>query len=178
MPAIPTTEIEDSVPKINDEVAVGEDLKFQHRWWRFERAIWVFFAILVLLDVLGVFGRGWASQAEVRTNDGTMDVHYERVERFSSPSILNIEFGPNAIHDGKLQLWVNEGMIKQLGTQRVVPQPRESIVGDDGITYTFDATHPPASVQFGLQPSGPGVFPLELRVPGAQMITVRVVVMP
>jgi hypothetical protein len=163
---------------VNNEVAVGEDLGFQRQWWRFESALWIFFAFLVLLDLLGVFGRGWLANAQMKTNDGAMDVHFERVERFSSPSILNVEFGPNAIHDGKVQLWVNEKVVKELGNQRIVPQPISSVIGDDGITYTFDATHPPASVQFALQPSNVGVFPLELRVPGSQMLLAKIVVMP
>lgn len=175
---IPTTKVEDSVPKVNNEVAVGEDLEFQQGWWRFERAIWVFFAVLVLLDIFGVFGRGWFANAETKSSDGTMDVHYERVERFSSASILNIDFGPNAIHDGKIQLWVSASLVSKLGNQRVVPQPVNSVVGDAGILYTFDANRPPASVQFALQPGGPGIFPLEMRVPGAQPVTMKIVVMP
>lgn len=178
MPPELTTEVKDSVPKVNNEVAVGEDIEFQRRWWRFERAVWILFTVLVLLDLSGAFGRGPLAKARIRSQDGAMDVHYERIERFSTPSILNVEFGPNAIHDGKVQLWVNEGTIKKLGTQRVVPQPVSSLIGDDGVLYTFDATKPPASIQFALQPSAPGIFPLELRVPGSQMLTMRIVVMP
>jgi hypothetical protein len=174
----PTTEVTDSVPKINDEVATGADLQFQRRWWRFERAIWILFTVLVLLDLLGVFGRGWLAKAHVRSKDGAMDVSYERIERFSTPSILDVKLGANAIHDGKVQLWISEGTVIDLGTQRVVPQPLSSVIGDDGILYTFEAGNLPASVQFALQPSAPGVFPLELRVPGSQMLTVKVVVMP
>jgi len=29
--------IDDSVAKVDDEVAGGEDLDFQRRWWKFER---------------------------------------------------------------------------------------------------------------------------------------------
>ena len=52
-----TQPVTDSVPKINDELAVGEDLAFQRRWWRFENAVWIFFALLVILDLIGAFGR-------------------------------------------------------------------------------------------------------------------------
>lgn len=178
MPSVRTTEVKDSVPKINNEIAVGEDIEFQRRWWRFERAIWVLFTVLVVLDLLGVFGRGWAANAHVSSPDGTMDVKYERIERFSTPSILDVKFGQNAIHDGKVQLWISEGMVKKLGTQRVVPQPASSVIGNDGILYTFDATSVPASVQFALQPAAAGIFPLQLRVPGSQTMTMKIVVMP
>lgn len=178
MPSESTTEVRDSVAKVNNEVAVGEDLEFQRRWWKFERAVWVLFTILVILDVCGVFGRGPAAKAHARSADGAMDVSYERVERFSSPSIMDIRFDPNAIHDGKVQLWVNEGTVKALGAQRVVPQPLSSVVGDGGILYTFPVTKPPASVQFALEPISPGIFPLEVRMPGGQTLTMKILVMP
>ena len=55
----------DSVPKVADEVAVGEDLNFQHKWWKFERIIWSFF-ILVLLVTCLVFlvAGGWPRQSD------------------------------------------------------------------------------------------------------------------
>ena len=46
---------EDSVPKVNDDIAVGEDLEFQRRWWRFERSVWILFAFILLLNIAGVF---------------------------------------------------------------------------------------------------------------------------
>lgn len=178
MPPIPTTEVNDSIAKVNNEVAVGEDLAFQRRWWRFENIAWIVFALLVVLDLLGLFGRGWLAKGHVRSADSTMDIQFERVERFGTPSILDVQLGPNAIHDGKVQLWVNYAAVKQLGAKRVIPQPASSVIGDDGILYTFAASIPPASVQFALEPSSPGIFPLELRVPGSPMITVKIVVMP
>jgi hypothetical protein len=178
MPSAHITEVKDSVPKINNEVAVGEDLKFQRHWWRFENAVWVLFTVLVVLDVCGVFGRGPAAKAHARSADGALNVSYERVERFSTPSILDVRFDPSAIHDGKVQLWVNEPMIKALGTQRVVPQPLSSVVGDGGILYTFPVSNTPASIQFALEPASPGIFQLALRVPGGQMLTKKIVVMP
>ena len=174
----PNKPVTDSVPKVNNDVAVGADLEFQRKWWRFERSVWIFFAFLVLCDLAGLFGRGPLAHAHRATRDGTMDVHYERIERFSTPSIATINFGPNAIHDGKIQLWVGGTLVKRLGAQRVVPAPLASQIGDDGITYTFPASFPPASVEFALQPAGPGLYPLEFRVLGAEMMTVKVFVMP
>ena len=88
-----TKPVQDSVAKVNDEVAVGEDLDFQRKWWRFENAAWVFFTLIIILDLGGLFGRGPIAKAERRTADGTLDVKYERIERTDSPSILSISFG-------------------------------------------------------------------------------------
>jgi len=173
-----TEPVRDTVPKVNDELAVGSDLEFQQRWWRFTRVLWMFFTALIIADLLGCFGRGWLANARIRTNDGTMDVQYERIERFSTASIMRIEFGPSAIHDGKVQLWMGESFLKSLGNQRVVPQPLLSVIGQGGITYTFPVTTVPAAVEFGLEPLKPGLYELNLRVPGAEQINPKVFVMP
>jgi hypothetical protein len=176
--SVPTEPVADTVPKVNDEVAVGSDLKFQYRWWRFERAVWIFFFAIVTADVGGVFGRGPLANAHARTKDGTLDVQYERVERFSTPSIMSVQFGPNAIRRGRIQLWVSESLVKQLGNQRIIPQPESSIVGEGGILYTFTATKPPASASFALEPASPGIFQIAVQCPGAQALAAKVIVMP
>ncbi len=178
MAALPQTKpVEDSISKV-DEIAVGSDLEFQRKWWRFTHVMWIVFAGIVIADLLGCFGRGPLANAHLRTNDGTLDLKYERIERFSTPSILRVQFGSPAIHDGKIQLWVGEAFIKSLGNQRVVPQPAASVVGAGGILYTFPATTIPASVDFELEPTAPGIYDLPLRVPGSQELKPRIYVMP
>lgn len=176
--AAKTQPVSDSVPMINNEVAVGEDLDFQRRWWSFEKGIWIFFALLVVLDLLGAFGRGPLAKAHVESADGSIKVDYERIERFLSPSILTVNFGHQVIHDGKAQLWVSESLVKRLGNQRVVPQPSTSQVGDNGILYTFEATQTPASVEFALQPGSPGAAELKMQVPGKSPVSMKVYILP
>jgi hypothetical protein len=53
-----TKPVEDSIAKINAEVAVGEDLAFQKKWWVFERWVWIVFTLILLLDLSGAPGHG------------------------------------------------------------------------------------------------------------------------
>lgn len=174
----PTQPVTDSVPKVNNEVAVGSDLKFQYHWWRFERIIWIFFLLMVMADIGGLFGRGPFANAHARTKDGSLDLQYERVERSNTPSIMSVKFGPNTVHDGKIQLWVSESVVKQLGNQRIIPQPETSSIGRNGILYTFAATQVPASASFALEPAGAGMFHFALQCPGNDRLDVSVFVMP
>ena len=173
-----TKPVEDSVARVNEEVAVGEDLDFQRKWWRFENAAWIVFTLIIVLDLLGVFGRGPLAKAQRGAADGTLNVRYERIERTGSPSIMTIDFGPGAIRDGKVKLFVSSSLVKALGTERVIPAPRESIVGDGGITYTFPASKTPASVDLALQPAGPGIFKFTVGVEGAEQVRARIIVVP
>jgi hypothetical protein len=179
MPAIPETKpVTDSVPQINNEFAVGSDLKFQARWGRFERVVWVLLGIFLLLSLAGVFGRGPAAKAEGKASDGSMDVKYERVQRFGTPSVLTIDFPASSIQDGAVQLWASDSLVKPLGTQRVVPQPKDSVIGGGGILYTFPATRVPASVEFQTEPSALGLSELKLQVRGKAVFTAKIFVVP
>ena len=173
-----TKPVDDTVAKVDNEVAVGEDLDFQRKWWRFENAAWVIFTLIIILDLAGLFGRGPIAKAERRTADGTIDVKYERIERTDSPSIMSIEFGPSAIQDGKIQLYVSSSLVKSFGTERVIPAPQNTVIGEGGLTYTFPATKPPASVDLALQPSGPGIYDFTVGVVGGQPVHARIVVVP
>ena len=85
--------VEDSVPKVDDEIAVGEDLEFQRRWWRFEKLVWTVFLIVIVCDLAGLFGRGWLAKAEASTPDRALTVSYERIERANTPSTMTLRFG-------------------------------------------------------------------------------------
>jgi hypothetical protein len=176
--ASPNPQVESTVPKVDNAVAVGADLQFQRRWWRFEHVAWALLTIYIVLDLLGAFGRGYLAKAHRRTNDGALDVTYERIERRGAPSILTVQFGDAAIHEGKVRLWVSNTLVKALGNQRVVPQPAQSDVGPDGILYTFPATTQPAFAQFALTPASIGKTKLILRVPGFDEIRTSIFAMP
>lgn len=172
-----TSQVEDSVPKVED-IAVGENLDFQRHWWRFERGIWTFFLLVLIADVLGLFGRGWLAKAQ-RTDDAhTVTLDYERVERASTPSIMTFHLMPSAIKNGKIELFVSEDVVRTLGAQRVSPQPESSTLGDGGVTYVFPATGVPATVEIQLQPSFPGFHRFRTQVSGGQPIEGSVAVVP
>jgi hypothetical protein len=173
-----TKPVEDSVPKINNELAVGEDLEFQRAWWKVERGIWIFFLLLIIADVLGAFGRGWLAKAHRISPDKSLDITYERIERFNTPSILRIYLSPDVVHDGKALLWVSDDLIKALGNQRIVPQPETSTIGQNGIAYTFPATGPIMTVEFALTPTSPGMQHISLQSPGFAKTDVKIFVMP
>ena len=173
-----TKPVEDAVPKVDNTVAVGENLEFQRRWWRFEHVVWCVFTVIVLCDIAGLFGRGFLAKAHRQTADGTLALSYERVQRGSTPSIMTYKFGPGAVHDGRIQLFVSQSLIKTLGAQRISPQPLTSAIDDGGITYTFPAAPSGGNVEISLEPSFPGIHDFTTGISGAQPIQAKVVVLP
>jgi hypothetical protein len=173
-----TKPVEDSVSRVNDEIAVGEDLAFQRKWWRFESAAWVVFTLIIIFDLAGLFGRGPLANAERRSPDATIDVKYERIERMGTPSMLTIQLAQGTIHDRQVKLYVSQSLVKELGTQRIIPQPGDTSVGDAGLTYTFSASAPPATIEMALQPPGPGLYAFTVGVVGGSPVRARVFVFP
>ncbi|MGI4755582.1 MAG: hypothetical protein ACRYGF_01895 [Janthinobacterium lividum] len=166
------------VPQIDNAVAVGEDLKFQERWWTFERVAWNIFLLILLADVLGAFGNGWLAKAKKQEAGSGMLVKYDRIERTFTPSRVTLQFGPDAASNGKIILFVRNNLLKDLGASRVIPQPELSTVGSDGVTYTFSAAKGESEVAFELEPASPGVRWIYMQVQGHTPVNARVVVMP
>ena len=174
---VETKPVTDTVSKAG-EVAVGEDMAFQQRWWVFERIVWGVFGLILLADVSGLLGRGPLSKAEAHTADGSLLVKYEKVERANTPSIMTLTPGAPAVHDGAFKVFVSDSIVKELGAQRVVPQPADSVVGDGGVTYTFSANVLPITVQIALQPSFIGSHTFRITVPGQASVSGKVLVLP
>jgi hypothetical protein len=177
--AVPfSTEVQDSVPRVDDQVAVGEDLNFQRKWWRFEKGLWIFFCLILLCDVLGFFGEGHFSKAVRSTPDQALTLEYNRIMRSGTPSNMLLRFGPAAVHDGKISVYVSDPVVKQLGEERIIPAPDSSTLGNDGVTYTFPATNPPWDMQIQLSPKSVGTHAFRIQVAGAAPIDANTFIVP
>lgn len=168
----------DDVPKVDGVVAVGEDLAFQRRWWRFERAIWIVFILILVADLAGLLGRGPLANASRQTSDSVLRVKYERVMRENTASIMTLLPADAAIHNGKLQIFVSDSLVKQFGAQRIIPQPETTTVGNGGLTYTFPATATPMTMQIELKPSFIGPHTFHIGIFGGEVITAKSLVLP
>ena len=173
-----TTPVGDTVPKVDGDVAVGEDIDFQRRWWRFERVIWAIFVLLIVADLAGAFGQGWLAKARATFPDNSLTIDYERIARSSTPSTMFLQFGRRAIRDGQVRVFLSDSVIKGLGATRIAPQPATSAIGGGGVTYTFPATVDPAQVEIQLQPAQPGRFAFRVAMAGQPPIVRHVVVLP
>jgi hypothetical protein len=172
------THAPDDFPRVDGSISVNEDMEFQHAWWRFERIAWYVLAAVLIVDALGLFGQGWLARSQRNAPDGTLHLRYDRIERAGAPAEMTIEFGPAAVRSGQVGLFSSQTIVKELGAQRIIPEPRTSQVGPGGITYSFPATGAPARVSIALQPIKPGIHQIEVGVPGSQPVRASILVLP
>lgn len=65
----------------NRTYPIVEDMARQRRAWRMERIGWYLLLLLVLLTLLGLFSKGPLSTVTVASDDGSLQVEYERFSR-------------------------------------------------------------------------------------------------
>ena len=173
-----TQRVGDSVAKINDEVAIGEDLGFQRRWWRFERLVWILFVVIIVLDLAGAFGRGPLAYAEAVSPDHALQVKYERIERSGTPSMMTVTLDARTFRDGHANLVLSDSAVGGLGLRRVIPAPESTSVGSDRLIYRFPAGTSAAVVRFEFEPAGAGIYDLRVGIPDATSVRFRIAVVP
>ena len=159
--------MEQSASKVGKvgELQVSQDLGFQRRMWRVQRAGWAVFAIAILAAFTGFLGDGPLASTEARAGDD-LTVSYDRIERHRSPSMLEITVATAAADGGTIELWLDRQYVDALGIERILPQPESVETDDRRISYTFevDTSRPRAVISFdvlyqalGMQSGGVGI---------------------
>jgi hypothetical protein len=162
------------------ELNIGDDQEFEKIWWRVEVTVWLFLCCFLVCAGTGLLGRGPLSSSGASSPDGLMAIHFERVTRYKTPSRMEVNISQALTHEGAVSLWVSNDLLKQMGMQRVIPQPDHSLPDERGVTYIWskDSGHRGVQVAFDLQPEAPGISRETLRVDDAHQLTIRSIVLP
>jgi hypothetical protein len=158
------------LPRVG-ELAVAEDSGFQRRSWRVQRVGWVLMALLVLAGLAGLLGSGPLSHAKAVHEDGVMAVEYQRFARWMAPTQIKVHFGPQAVRDGEVRIWLDRRYVEKTKIEPVVPQPQKVEVGPDRLTYVFaaQAAPGPGTVAFHLEFTTFGLVEGRAGVAGAEI---------
>ncbi|MBP0445970.1 hypothetical protein J8J14_14430 [Roseomonas sp. SSH11] len=156
---------------------VGEDLAFQRKVWRFQRLGWFGMAVLILLAMAGAFGGGPLSYASARSDDGALEVAWERIERLGRSSELRIRI--RQLAPGPLELRLEEGLVEDVEVAGGQPRPVSETRAPGRIGMRFEP--PPgeqwAEILLNLRATRPGLVSGTLAA-GASRVRVRIVVLP
>ena len=129
---------------------VDEDLRFQAREWRFQRAGWVLLAVLVAAAAAGLLGPGWASRSVADEPASRLRIEHERFARRLSPVQLYVRLPPETA-PGEQRIWVGAGLLEALRLEGVVPAPARVEPGAEGSSFVFAAAGGAAEVRFELE---------------------------
>ena len=109
-------------------------------------------ALVLLLALIGLFGRGPLSEARVQGQG--MRIEYERFVHASAPTTLHLFIVPAG---GHAELVVNRDYLEAMPVEHIRPAPRRTEARGDTLTFEFDANGPgEAQIAMDLRPRTAG----------------------
>jgi hypothetical protein len=107
-----------------EDLAPEENPRFQRREWWFQRVTWALLAVFIGAAVLGAFGSGPLSEAEVE--NGRLKVAYSRFARRGAINSLRLYYQQPA---GERSVWVelSGGCFGGGTVEEIHPRPHRSL---------------------------------------------------
>lgn len=163
-----------------EDIEVGCDPGFEQRWWRIQGIIWVILVLMLAAGVAGVFGHGPLSEAMVHAPGSQVQVHYDRLARRETPSMLTLQLDKAALASGLVRIHLNRALLDRMQLKQIVPAPLAAEPLADGARFIFrtDPTNDSALLTFTENPSVPGFVEGEITVEGAEPVRFRQFVFP
>lgn len=143
----------------------------------FERAGWVFMALVIVAAMLGLFGNGYLSDSVLKNEHFQMK--YDRFLHFGDLTSLEIEVPPQKGGPGLVAIAFSNAYMHSFRIERIQPDPESSAHGDQ-ILFWFTTTGPDETVkvQFRLEPQKIGSLEGKIFVNGEDGYVFRQFVYP
>lgn len=143
----------------------------------FERVGWVFIALMVVAAMLGLFGKGYLSEAALKNEHFHMK--YERFLHFGDLTSLEIEVMPEKGESGVVAIAFSNAYMHRFRIERIQPDPESSAHGDQILFwFTATGTGEPVKVQFRMEPQKIGALEGKIFVNGEDGYVFRQFVYP
>lgn len=160
------------------DLEIGQDLEFQRREWRLQRAGWVVMALIVLVALLGLFGGGPIGRAQAGA--GPLTVDYSRFDRRRSPSELRLAIAGDATGSGEVSVWLATDYLDALDVQTILPEPDTFQAGAERTVLVFEAAEAgqPIAVSIEYEPEPVGLLDGRIGLVGGDAVAIRHLVYP
>jgi hypothetical protein len=152
--------------------AVDEDLAFQQKDWRVQRAGWAVLALIIAAGLAGLFGPGPLSNATASGGD-VLHVQYERFVRHGGQTNLTVRVA--SADPGPLQVTIGREYLAAFHVRQILPAPVRVQAGDSDLVYTFEGPRQagPVELKFFLQPESLGSHAGRLSAGPGAAVTLR-----
>jgi hypothetical protein len=160
---------------------VGADDDWEERWARWQRISWAAMAVVLLLGIVGFFGRGPVDHATAIAAKGLFRVGYEPVIRFRTPTVLTLHISPElAGENSVVSIRSNASLLTALQIRHADPQPQAWDAAADGPTRQFHVSSPGTEVTVDLEvePAAIGLFSVEFTAGNLPAVSLHQLVLP
>ena len=159
-------------------IQITQSLSFLKKEWRIQRMGWIVFALIMLLGLLGVFGRGAYSSRHA--GDSRLRIDYERVLRHGAVSDLTVTVGPQPATDSSFRLYVSADYLGKFEIADILPAPVRSGFRGDFAYFDFtrtDARHD-GRVVIHMTPTGYWGVDAAIAAEGSAPIRIKQFILP
>lgn len=157
---------------------VREDMKFQRRYWMFQRFAWVGLGALIVAMILGLFSNGPLSRITADADSGAFAVNYQRYYRLGAASDLTLRLGPRAARD--LTVRFDQALLRSFALETIRPMPVRSEADANALVFTFRvASDGGGDIRFSIRPTRAGRAQGEITLgPSGDAVTLETFVYP
>lgn len=165
------------MPGPNEDFA--KVMRHHRKAWRIERIAWFVIALMLAAALLGVFGGGVLSEAQVGSRQTVM-VEYDRLLRSSAPSLMRFRVHPSLRRDGAVRLRIDRSIVSRMEIESIVPQPLSQASGADYNEFVFAVApgESPATIDLRYRPSTFGRMRGEVSIAGEHALAIDQFVYP
>jgi len=161
---------------LDRDYPIQEDMRFQEKLWKLERAGWVALSLIAVITLLGVFGAGPLSQTHAQSPGGDLDIRYQRFERNGAASQLQVK--AKAGSDGQVWLAIDGALLERFTVESIHPQPLVAEAFGNGMRLQFQPDAQGwATAYLTLRPDGVGPAKSVARLNG-QSVTLSQFIYP
>ena len=122
--------------KVNGELEVGFDEKFESRWGRIERRGYIVLAVLTAVGLSGLLGRGPLSHRTDHSAASGLSVDFEPITRSQSGTQVTFHFD-NPSDADTIDLFLGSHLIEPMGLHQFLPAPVRTRTVTDGLVATI-----------------------------------------
>ena len=156
-----------SLPITPKELQAPEVLRGQRREWRFERAGWLFMALLMAGGLAGAFGGGPLAHAAVSTGSSRLD--FDRLVRHGVPTELRLTIGASPNTTGRLRVSLDWSYLEAVNLLEVIPQPMSTVSSADRVAWEFEADATGNRIVIKVEPTKVGAREGRLQIGGGTL---------
>lgn len=120
----------------DDHLELEVDERFHRAEWRWQRAAWVMWSLVVVAALAGLAGSGPLSLTSTTSPNGDLRLEYERFERHhhQTSMVVHVRSRPS---DAPIRLKIFQSLLNGINIDRIEPEPATRELATDGVIYSF-----------------------------------------
>jgi hypothetical protein len=121
----------------HEGLELNDDPVFDRRQGRVQRVGWALLALVLVAALAGVFGSGPVSSGSAASDDGRLEVGFDRFVRRGGENALDLTLDPALAEAGEIEVAISATWLDGIDVEAVSPEPTDVRTEGDRQVYVF-----------------------------------------